>query len=174
MRSQYDLTIGEKCYIHPSAMLNAPIFRMDFVDGKPYREFVDCIPSTVIGNYVTIFANTTVEGGWNTGTIIKDHVHIDNNVLIGHDTLLEERVCVAGMTIVAGACTVGRDSFIGVGVTVNPEINIGERCYIGAGCTVYKDIPDGMVVREKKELVLRPNLFYPPNSLDIYPNQPQS
>ena len=165
----YILDIGEGCYFHPSAVLNAPIFRLEFVEGKSYRRQMPHFARTFIGNDVHVFANTSIEGGWKEGTIIKDHVWIDNNCLIGHDVVLHERVCIAGMSIVAGVVEIGRDSFLGVGCTIRPEITIGERCYIGAGCTVYKDVPDGMVVRTDSKMVMRPNPHYPPNSSDIYP-----
>jgi len=163
------MTIGKDCVIHPSVVLDAPIFKLYFVEGKPYRRAIDKVLMTNIGNDVHIGANVSIEAGFERGTIINDHVWIDNNVLIGHDVVLGERVCISGSTIVAGAVTIGDDSFVGVGVTIKPEVTIGKRCFIGAGCVVYKDIPDGMVVRNKMELVMRENKFYPPNSEHIYP-----
>lgn len=44
-----------------------------------------------------------------------------------------------------GPISVGSDSFIGAGASVMPGVTIGERCIIGAGSVVTKDIPAGSV-----------------------------
>lgn len=45
-----------------------------------------------------------------------------------------------------GRIKVGSNSFIGAHTIIMPGVTIGERCVIGAGSIVTKDIPDGMVV----------------------------
>lgn len=43
--------------------------------------------------------------------------------------------------------TIGEDYWLGGGVTVCPGVTIGDRCIIGAGSVVVKDIPsDSMAV----------------------------
>lgn len=44
-----------------------------------------------------------------------------------------------------GKITVGSGSFIGAKSIIMPGVSIGERCVIGAGSIVTKDIPDGVV-----------------------------
>jgi len=40
--------------------------------------------------------------------------------------------------------TIGIDCWLGANVTVLPGVTIGDRCIIGAGSVVTKDVPDGM------------------------------
>lgn len=42
--------------------------------------------------------------------------------------------------------TIGRNCWLGAGVTVLPGITIGDDCIIGAGSVVTHDVPDGMTV----------------------------
>lgn len=44
-----------------------------------------------------------------------------------------------------GKIHVGKRTFIGCNSTIMPGVTIGERCVIGAGSVVTKDIPDGCV-----------------------------
>ncbi|MBO7351711.1 MAG: sugar O-acetyltransferase [Candidatus Methanomethylophilaceae archaeon] len=41
--------------------------------------------------------------------------------------------------------TVGKDCWIGANVTIVPGVKIGDRCVIGAGSVVTKDVPDDSV-----------------------------
>lgn len=42
--------------------------------------------------------------------------------------------------------SIGNDSWIGGGVIISPGITIGERCIVGAGSVVTKDIPANKIV----------------------------
>lgn len=44
-----------------------------------------------------------------------------------------------------GKIHVGKRTFIGCNSTIMPGVTIGERCVIGAGSVVTKDVPDGCV-----------------------------
>jgi len=55
-----------------------------------------------------------------------------------HPGCEHSRECMKGPTI-------GARVRIGVNVTILPYVNIGERCLIGAGAVVTKDIPSGSV-----------------------------
>jgi acetyltransferase-like isoleucine patch superfamily enzyme len=43
---------------------------------------------------------------------------------------------------IPGRVAVGRDCWIGMGVSILPGVTIGEGCVIGAGSVVAKDVPD--------------------------------
>ena len=57
--------------------------------------------------------------------------------------------------ILTGDIIIEDDAFIGVGAVVMPGVRIGGRSCIGAGSYIDKDLPPGMVVYPKQELVSR-------------------
>lgn len=97
----------------------------------------------VIGENVFINYNCTM--------LDSAYIHIGNNVLIGPNCqfytpqhpfdFLERRQPQE----TAYPITIGDDTWIGGGVIVLPGVNIGERCIIGAGAVVTKDIPNDSI-----------------------------
>jgi len=126
----------------------------------------------LIGSYVYIGYGTIIQGGSKRATTIGDHVKIDSLCYIGHDSIISDRVCIAGGSTLAGWVEIGEDSFIGLGTTVKPKVKIGKRTMIGMGSVVTKDIPDGVIAYGNPCRVVRENRWYPPNSRHVYPNQP--
>lgn len=76
---------------------------------------------------------------------IGDYCLIQPNVNVGHDCVLEKNVSVCGMTTLGGACHIGENTFIAMGVAVIQGCTIGKECVIGLGAAVHKDIPESMV-----------------------------
>lgn len=52
-----------------------------------------------------------------------------------------------------GKIVIGSNCWIGSNVTVLKGVKIGSRCVVGAGCLIYKDIPDNTIVKNKNELI---------------------
>jgi acetyltransferase-like isoleucine patch superfamily enzyme len=77
---------------------------------------------------------------------VGDNVHLTEGVMfITHDggTLIL-RKDVPDLEITA-PITIGNDVYIGVNSIILPGVNIGNRCVIGAGSVVTKDIPENSV-----------------------------
>lgn len=49
---------------------------------------------------------------------------------------------------------IGNDCWICSNVTILKGVKIGNHCVIGAGCLIYKDIPDNTVVKNESRLIL--------------------
>lgn len=49
---------------------------------------------------------------------------------------------------------IGNDCWICSNVTILKGVKIGNHCVIGAGCLIYKDIPDNTVVKNENRLIL--------------------
>lgn len=77
---------------------------------------------------------------------IGDNVHITSDVqFITHDggtLILRKEVPDLELT---APITVGNDVYIGMRTMILPGVKIGNRCIIGAGSIVTKDIPDNSV-----------------------------
>ena len=96
------------------------------------------IGKDVLVNYNCTFLDTA-------RITIGDHTKIGPDchlVTADHprDYLERREHLVRGMPI-----TIGEDCWLGANVTILPGITIGDRCIIGAGSVVTKDVPDDSV-----------------------------
>ena len=71
---------------------------------------------------------------------IGDHVHINFNCSIGHNTILMNYCTISPMCATSGHTFVGARCFFGTGAITTPGVSIISGCTIGAGCTVVKDL----------------------------------
>lgn len=109
----------------------------------------------VIGDDVAIWTNSVIDYGCRIGSRVKIHC----NCYVAQYTELADEVFLApGVTIandlypgddrsaaVMGGPSIGRAAQIGVNVTILPYVRIGERCLIGAGSVVTRDVRAGHV-----------------------------
>lgn len=63
-----------------------------------------------------------------------------------------------------GKIKVGSNTFVGAHSLIMPGVSIGNRCVIGAGSVVTKDIPDGCVACGVPARVVKTTLEYAENS----------
>ncbi len=61
---------------------------------------------------------------------------------------------------------IGRNSFIGLGTTILPNVRIGRNCVIGAGSVVSRSIPDGSIAAGVPARVVRQLNVVSPKMLD--------
>ena len=97
--------------------------------------------------------NVSIVGSVNFGSepyliTLGDNVRVSMDVMfINHDggTWAFRDIDEYKGVIKYGKINVGAHTFIGARTIIMPGVTIGERCVIGAGSVVTKDIPDGMV-----------------------------
>lgn len=134
--------IGNDCIIHPNATIGADGFgfRPD-----PQRGLVKIpqIGNVIIGNNVEIGANTCVDRGKFSSTILGDGCKIDNLVQIGHNSKLGMFCIMAGNSGLAGSVTLGNGVIIGGSASIKDHTTIGDGAIVGAGSGVTGDIPAG-------------------------------
>jgi UDP-3-O-[3-hydroxymyristoyl] glucosamine N-acyltransferase len=118
----HNTVIGRDCILHSGCVIGSDGFG-HARDGDHWLP-VPQLGRVVIGNDVSIGANTAIDRGALGGTLIGNGVKIDNlvhiahNVSIGDDTAMASGVGVAGSTKIGKRCT-----FAGqVGVVDNIEI----------------------------------------------------
>jgi UDP-3-O-[3-hydroxymyristoyl] glucosamine N-acyltransferase len=134
--------IGDDCIIHPNATIGADGFgfRPD-----PQRGLVKIpqIGNVIIGNNVEIGANSCVDRGKFSSTILGDGCKIDNLVQIGHNSKLGKFCIMAGNSGLAGSVTLGNGVIIGGSASIKDHTTIGDGAIVGAGSGVVSDIPAG-------------------------------
>ena len=137
--------IGNDCIFHPNATIGADGFgfRPD-----PERGLVKIpqIGNVVIGNNVEIGANSCVDRGKFSSTILGDGCKIDNLVQIGHNSKLGKFCIMAGNSGLAGSVTLGDGVIIGGSASIKDHTTIGAGAIVGAGSGVTGDIEAGKVM----------------------------
>jgi UDP-3-O-[3-hydroxymyristoyl] glucosamine N-acyltransferase len=134
--------IGNDCIIHPNATIGADGFgfRPD-----PERGLVKIpqIGNVILGNNVEIGANTCVDRGKFSSTILGDGCKIDNLVQIGHNSKLGRFCIMAGNSGLAGSVTLGDGVIIGGSASIKDHTTIGSGAIVGAGSGVVSNVEAG-------------------------------
>ena len=65
---------------------------------------------------------------------------------IGHHAVIGDYAFISSHVVVSGGVEVGAQTFMGVNSTTNNHITIGERCVVGSGALVTKNLADEAVV----------------------------
>lgn len=73
---------------------------------------------------------------------IGNHVYINLDCTVGHDSILEDYVNLAPSVNVSGNCRLLEGAHIFTNAVIIPPVTIGKWSIIGAGAVVLKDIPD--------------------------------
>jgi UDP-3-O-[3-hydroxymyristoyl] glucosamine N-acyltransferase len=138
--------IGSYCIFHTNVSIGADGFGYrPSEDGKGLVK-ISQIGNVVIGNGVEIGANSCVDRGKFSSTIIGDGCKIDNLVQIGHNSIMGRSCIMAGHSGLAGSVTLGDGVIIGGSASIKDHTTIHSGAVVGAGSGVMKDVPAGKTV----------------------------
>ncbi|MGV1013221.1 MAG: UDP-3-O-(3-hydroxymyristoyl)glucosamine N-acyltransferase [Flavobacterium sp.] len=134
--------VGAYCILHPNCTIGADGFGFR---PCPERGLVKIpqIGNVVLGNNVEIGANSSVDRGKFSSTILGDGCKIDNLVQIGHNSILGKYCIMAGNSGLAGSVTLGNGVIIGGSASIKDHLTLGDGVTIGAGSGVAADVPAG-------------------------------
>ena len=120
-------TLGRRVTVHAGAVLGSDGF--GFVRDEKYGRYhkFPQIGELVIGDYVEIGANCTIDRGALDKTIIGAGTKLDNLVHIGHNDVIGSNVVIAAQTGVSGSSEIGDDCVIG------GQVGIGDHATVEAG-----------------------------------------
>lgn len=138
--------IGSYCIFHTNVSIGA--------DGFGYRPAEDGrglvkipqIGNVVIGHGVEIGANSSVDRGKFSSTIVGDGCKIDNQVQIAHNCILGRSCIMAGASGLAGSVTLGDGVIIGGSASIKDHTTIHSGAIVGAGSGVMGDVAAGTTV----------------------------
>lgn len=97
----------------------------------------------VVGNDVEIGALSCVDRGTLGDTRIENHVKIDNQVHLGHNTRVDEGAVICGASCLAGSASVGKYAYIGGLSGIDNQVHVGDGAKVGAMSLITKDVPPG-------------------------------
>ena len=137
--------IGTDCIIHPNATIGADGFGFRPCPERGLAK-IPQIGNVIIGNWVEIGANSCIDRGKFSSTIVGDGCKIDNLVQIGHNSVLGKFCIMAGNSGLAGSVTLGNGVIIGGSASIKDHTTIGDGATVGAGSGVTGDIAAGKVV----------------------------
>jgi UDP-3-O-[3-hydroxymyristoyl] glucosamine N-acyltransferase len=137
--------IGSHCIVHPNATIGADGFgfRPD-----PERGLVKIpqIGNVIIGNGVEIGANSCVDRGKFSSTIVGDGCKIDNLVQIGHGSQLGTGCAIAGQSGMAGGVKVGNRVILAGQTGIANQVKIGDGAIASAQSGIHSDVAPGDIV----------------------------
>ncbi|WP_315061356.1 UDP-3-O-(3-hydroxymyristoyl)glucosamine N-acyltransferase [Capnocytophaga leadbetteri] len=133
-----DCVIGDNVTIHAGTVLGADAFYY-----KKCPEGFDKLKSggrVVIEDNVDLGALCTIDRGVTGDTTIKKGTKIDNQVHIGHDTVVGEKCLIASQTGIAGCVVIEDEVTIWGQVGMTSGITIGKKAVILAQSGVSKSL----------------------------------
>lgn len=138
--------IGSGCIFHINVSIGADGFGYRPSDDGNGLVKIPQIGNVVIGNNVEIGANSCVDRGKFSSTIIGDGCKIDNLVQIGHNSVMGRSCIMAGHSGLAGSVTLGDGVIIGGSASISDHVKIHSGAVVGGGSGVIKDVPAGKTV----------------------------
>ncbi|PID45722.1 MAG: UDP-3-O-(3-hydroxymyristoyl)glucosamine N-acyltransferase [Proteobacteria bacterium] len=118
------VTIGARTRLHSGAVIGADGFGYAPDAGK--WEKIPQIGAVTIGEDVEIGANTTIDRGALSNTIIGNGVIIDNQVQIGHNIVIGDQTAIAGAAAIAGSTVIGKRCQIAGAAAIAGHITIAD------------------------------------------------
>ncbi|HEX7004821.1 MAG TPA: UDP-3-O-(3-hydroxymyristoyl)glucosamine N-acyltransferase [Trueperaceae bacterium] len=151
--------LGEACRLHPRSTLLDGVRLGDRVivhsgavigsDGFGYEPSTQGavklhhLGGVVIGDDVEIGANSCVDRGTLSDTVIGARTKIDNLCQIAHNVTIGSDCLIAGQTGIAGSTRVGDRVTMAGAVGVGDHLTIGDDATLGPRAGVIKSVPPG-------------------------------
>jgi UDP-3-O-[3-hydroxymyristoyl] glucosamine N-acyltransferase len=131
--------IGNNCVVSPGSVIGSEGFGNARDADKKWSPIAH-LGVVLIGNNVSIGANTTIDRGTISNTEIHDGVKIDNLIHIAHNVIIGEDTAIAAKTGIAGSTIIGKRCMIGGAVGIVGHLKITDDVVINATSTVNRNI----------------------------------
>jgi UDP-3-O-[3-hydroxymyristoyl] glucosamine N-acyltransferase len=133
-----DCVIGARCTLHPGVVIGADGFGFAR-DGEHWVK-IEQLGAVRIGNDVEIGANTCIDRGALSDTVIEDGVKLDNLIQIGHNVRVGRNTAMAGCVGVAGSATIGANCTIGGSAGVLGHLAIADNVHVSSFSLVTRSL----------------------------------
>jgi UDP-3-O-[3-hydroxymyristoyl] glucosamine N-acyltransferase len=136
--------VGDRVIIHAGARIGQDGFGFAFgADGRLKVPQVGCV---VIGDEVEIGANTTIDRGTLSDTVIGEGTKIDNLVMIAHNVVIGCHCIIVAQSGIAGSAELGDYVVMGAKSGVIGHVKVGRGAQIAGMAHVKDDLPPGAKV----------------------------
>lgn len=133
--------IGARCVIHSGAVIGSDGFGFAPQPDGSYKA-IPQMGNVIIGNDVSIGANTTIDCATLNATIIKNGVKLDNLIQVAHNAEIGENTVIAAQSGISGSTKVGKGCVIAGQVGIIGHLKIGNNVKIAAQSGVGKSLKD--------------------------------
>jgi len=134
----HDCVIGNNLIAHSGVVIGADGFGFAMDEGQWVK--IPQIGCVVIGNDVEIGANTTIDRGALSDTVIEDGVKLDNQIQIAHNVHIGAHTAIAGCAAIAGSTTIGKYCRIGGCAGIVGHLQIADNVEIASFTLIGKSI----------------------------------
>ncbi|MCB2004613.1 MAG: UDP-3-O-(3-hydroxymyristoyl)glucosamine N-acyltransferase, partial [Rhodoferax sp.] len=133
-----DCHIGARCLLHSGVVIGADGF--GFAPNAGAWEKIEQLGAVRIGDDVEIGANTCIDRGALSDTVIEDGVKLDNLIQIGHNVRVGRHTAMAACVGVAGSANIGAHCTIGGAAVVLGHLTVADHVNISAASVVTRSI----------------------------------
>ncbi|MET3106673.1 UDP-3-O-[3-hydroxymyristoyl] glucosamine N-acyltransferase [Oxalobacteraceae bacterium GrIS 2.11] len=136
----HDCRIGKRAIFYSGAVIGSDGFGFANESGRWIK-----IPQTggvLIGDDVEVGANTCIDRGALTDTIIEEGVKLDNQIQIGHNCHIGAHTAMAGCVGVAGSAVIGRYCTFGGAAMILGHLTIADNVHVSSGSLVSRSIAE--------------------------------
>ncbi len=131
-------SVGQRCILHCGVVVGADGFGFAKDEGR--WEKIEQLGAVRIGDDVEIGANTCVDRGALSDTVIEDGVKLDNLVQIGHNVFVGRHTAMAACVGIAGSARIGAFCTIGGAAVVLGHLSLADHVHISAASVVTRSI----------------------------------
>jgi len=133
--------LGERVRVHGGARIGQRGFGFDSSD-FPYAD-VPQLGRVLVGDDVEIGANTTIDRGSASDTVVGAGSRLDNLVQIGHNVRLGRGCILVAQAGVAGSSVLDDHVVVAGQAGIAGHLHLGEGAQVGAGAGVIRDVAPG-------------------------------
>lgn len=134
----HDVRIGNNVVIQSGAVIGGEGF--GFANEKGTWHKIAQIGGVRIGNDVEIGANTTIDRGALSDTVIGNGVKLDNQIMIAHNVQIGDNTAMAGCCGISGSTKIGSNCMIAGGVGMVGHIEVCDNVFVTGMTMVTRSI----------------------------------
>ena len=137
-----DTFMGNDCVVDSGAVLGGQGFGfIRDANGNLIR--FPQIGQLIIGNNVEIGANSSIDRGALSDTVIGDYTKISNLCHIAHNNKIGKNVVITCGSDISGSNVIEDNVWIAPNTSIRGWVHIGKDAFLGMGAVVVKDVPAG-------------------------------
>ena len=134
------VTLGRRCIVHSGAVIGGDGFGFALDESGWVK--VPQLGSVIVGDDVSIGANTSIDCGTIENTLIGNGVILDNLIQIGHNVRIGAHTAMAALCGISGSTTIGQRCLIAGAVVMVGHIHLCDDVIVNFHSTVTRSITE--------------------------------